>query len=241
MFKLFSRLKRWIPIHGMLSVNTIQVSEGTIFMHIQENERKKPFRCSECAKSFRFQSHVKEHFESVHEGKRHKCSLCDSNFSRMGTLKRHISTLHTVHEGKRHKCLLCDSNFSREGTLKRHISTLHKDNTSYNCSKCEARFFAESKLEYHIASVHEGRKTEKKYKIQNESAHEKKNQKNRSTFRCEVCNLNVVPKEIINHLKTAHKKEIKYRMDSESKESEESESEEFEAERSESEEQLTLN
>ena len=117
---------------------------------IQENERKKPFRCSVCAKSFRFQSHVKEHFESVHEG-------------------------------KRHKCLLCGSNFSREGTLKRHISTLHKDNPSYKCSKCEARFFNESKLEYHIASVHEGRK----YKIQNESAHETKNQKNRSVFRCE--------------------------------------------------------
>ena len=139
---------------------------------IQENERKKPFRCSVCAKSFRFQSHVKEHFESVHEG-------------------------------KRHKCLLCGSNFSREGTLKRHISTLHKDNPSYKCSKCEARFFAESKLEYHIASVHEGRK----YKIQNESAHETKNQKNRSAFRCEVCNVNVVPKKMINHLKTAHQKE----------------------------------
>ena len=174
---------------------------------IQENERKKPFRCSVCEKSYRFQSHVKEHFESVHEGKRHKCSLCDSNFS-------------------------------REGTLKRHISTLHKDNTSYNCSKCEAIFFAESKLEYHIASVHEGRKAERKYEIQNESAHEKKNPKSRSAFRCEVCNLNVVPKDIINHLKTAHKKEIQYRMASES---EESEWEESEAEGSESEEQLTLN
>ena len=193
-------------------VNTIQVSEGTIFTHIQENERKKPFRCSECAKSFRSQSHVKQHFESVHEGKRHKCSLCDSNFS-------------------------------REGSLKRHISTQHKDNTSYNCPMCEVRFFAESKLEYHIASVHEEGKTKRKYKVQNESAHEKKNQKNRSTFRCEVCNLNVVPKEMINHLKTAHKKEKQYRMASESEESEleESGSEESEAEGSESEEQLTLN
>ena len=126
---------------------------------IQENERKKPFMCSVCEKSFRFQSHVKQHFESVHEGKRHKCSLCGSNFS-------------------------------REGTLKRHISTLHNENK-------------ENQNNYHIVSIHDGKKHKRNY-VQNELAHEKKNQKNRSAFRCEVCDLSVAPKKIINHLKTAH-------------------------------------
>ena len=62
------------------------------------------------------------HISSIHHG--HKCDLCEKEFSQVGTLRKHISEVHSsIHHGqKNHRCDLCEKEFSRAGTLRKHIS-----------------------------------------------------------------------------------------------------------------------
>ena len=65
---------------------------------------KKPrqnYMCNSCNKSFKTNSILKQHIESVHEGKIFKCSICLSNFTQKVNLKKHIES---VHEEKTFKC-----------------------------------------------------------------------------------------------------------------------------------------
>ena len=65
-----------------------------------QNSSKKPrqtFKCDICSKIFQKNDHLKQHIESIHEGKTFKCDICPSSFTQKGHLKRHIES---VHEGK---------------------------------------------------------------------------------------------------------------------------------------------
>ena len=54
----------------------------------------------------------------------YKCKVCEKSSTTLGSLMRHIKT---VHEGQRnHKCDSCGKCFSESGTLKRHIKTVHE-------------------------------------------------------------------------------------------------------------------
>ena len=63
------------------------------------NSAEKIFKCDVCYKSFKVNSNLKQHIESVHAGKRFKCDHCSSSFTQKGHLKTHIES---VHEGKKH-------------------------------------------------------------------------------------------------------------------------------------------
>ena len=49
--------------------------------------------CSLCNR--KFTSKLKQHIQSVHEGKKpYKCSLCDYTSAQKGNLQRHIQSIH---------------------------------------------------------------------------------------------------------------------------------------------------
>ena len=63
--------------------------------HVQTvHEKNKPFKCSKCDIRFNKQCQLKEHFESVHEGKKHYCPHCDAKYSQKATLIHHMKNLH---------------------------------------------------------------------------------------------------------------------------------------------------
>ena len=56
-----------------------------------------------------------------HVLKVHKCQPCGKSFTRLGSLMKHIHTIHESH--KDNKCKFCGKSFSQEGDFKRHIHT----------------------------------------------------------------------------------------------------------------------
>ena len=85
----------------------------------------KSLKCDNCNSFFRSQQNLKQHIESVHEGKKpFKCNICDSCFTRNGSLKTHNSA---VHGGKKpFQCKTCGSTFTQKTSLKRHIISVHE-------------------------------------------------------------------------------------------------------------------
>ena len=61
------------------------------------HERKKPFKCDNCDKSFKQKSHLQRHVASVHEGiKSFQCSACGKYFTTKRSMCDHIATVHEL-------------------------------------------------------------------------------------------------------------------------------------------------
>ena len=76
------------------------------------------------------------HISSIHHGQKdHKCDLCEKEFSHVGTLRKHISEVHSsIHHGqKNHRYDLCEKEFSRAGTLRKHISEVPNGKKNHKC------------------------------------------------------------------------------------------------------------
>ena len=120
------------------------------------HEGKKKFGCSFCTHSYHRKSHLKEHVEIVHEGKKRrsltfKCHFCAVRFIQFKDLKQHIGT---EHEGKKpHNCSLCNSGFILKAQLTRHFKVVHEK--SNFCAICHTDFALKSTLKTHMKAVHE--------------------------------------------------------------------------------------
>ena len=91
-----------------------------------------------------------------HVLKVHKCQPCGKSFARLGSLMKHIHTIHESH--KDNKCKFCGKSFSQEGDFKRHIHTVHEGHKDHKCDSCSKQFTTLQKLEIHLHTVHDGYK-----------------------------------------------------------------------------------
>ena len=127
--------------------------------HKEQLKSGKPYdvryNCNMCDKSFSRKGTLKAHIKTVHEDVRYNCGKCDKSFSHKGTLKAHIKT---VHEDVRYNCGKCDKSFTQKSHLNSHIQSAHEnvhENVQYNCEKCDKNFSKNSNLNAHIKSAHE--------------------------------------------------------------------------------------
>ncbi|XP_070074929.1 zinc finger protein Paris-like [Drosophila takahashii] len=99
-----------------------------------------PFKCADCPRTFRLQSHLMSH-RCVHE--KHRCSVCLKTFKTHSELSLHMQD----HDGPTFQCSICSQSFKFENDLKRHK---RKHTHVHKCPNCPRSFQYEPELKYHV-------------------------------------------------------------------------------------------
>ncbi|XP_052000092.1 uncharacterized protein LOC127656013 [Xyrauchen texanus] len=115
-----------------------------------EQTEKKPFRCRDCGKCFRYRSVLELHMR-IH-GKGYQCQVCKKSFRFSSYLQQHS----IIHTGKKpYKCPDCGKDFAFLHNMKTH-QRLHQQKP-FRCTQCRKGYSDESQLQRHMLS-HTGEK-----------------------------------------------------------------------------------
>ncbi|XP_068611562.1 zinc finger protein 709-like [Brachionichthys hirsutus] len=107
------------------------------------------FSCSDCEKSFKFQSLLKAH-RRIHTGEQpFLCAQCGRRFSFKQSLERHAQTHKS---GRRYECLICGEFFKSPAAQRQHESS-HMEDGDYLCSECGRSFTWKSALVRHLKTL----------------------------------------------------------------------------------------
>ncbi|XP_056407350.1 oocyte zinc finger protein XlCOF7.1-like isoform X2 [Hyla sarda] len=130
----------------------IQVLSSQSSQDVQQN-KEKPFSCSECEKCFAWKSHLVQH-QKIHTGEKpFVCSKCGKCFTQKSELFQHKKT----HTGdKPFPCPECGKCFIRNAQLVEHRRT-HTGEKPFSCSECGKCFTQKSHLAKH-RRTHKGEK-----------------------------------------------------------------------------------
>lgn len=110
----------------------------------------KGYQCQVCKKSFRFSSYLQQH-SIIHTGKKpYKCPDCGKDFAFHHNMKTH----QRLHQQKPFRCTQCRKGYSDEGQLQRHMLS-HTGEKPYKCHLCDKSFALAYLLRDHL-NTHTG-------------------------------------------------------------------------------------
>ncbi|XP_003218086.3 zinc finger protein ZFP2 [Anolis carolinensis] len=125
---------------GSLSKN----KESLVILNRTRAEEK-PFKCSDCGKSFRMKSNLVRHRQSQTGEKLYGCLDCGKSFSSKNCLFRH----HNIHHGEKpHEYSYDGKHFQMKYNLKQH-NRIHTEEKPFECSDCGMSFTNNSDLVKH--------------------------------------------------------------------------------------------
>ena len=89
------------------------------------HDKKKPYKCESCSKSFGYSSHLAWHKKKVHEGLvSFQCKICSKSFSSKIAVSNHMSAIHD--KKKPYKCESCFKTFGYLNNLSNHKCKINK-------------------------------------------------------------------------------------------------------------------
>ncbi|XP_066277739.1 zinc finger protein ZFP2-like [Branchiostoma lanceolatum] len=123
---------------------------GPMKVHMRSHTNERPFKCPQCAYAGKTQSALSNHVR-MHTGEKPwTCEHCGRDFTRLDSMKRHISAHHTGH--RPFKCNMCSYASVTQNSLKLHILAKHKKEKPYKCSQCDFSTCYKTDLSVHERS-----------------------------------------------------------------------------------------
>ncbi|XP_043942359.1 zinc finger protein 436-like [Protopterus annectens] len=108
----------------------------------------KPYKCAQCSKSFTYPSHLRMHLV-CHTGiKPFKCDQCDKSFTQKRSLVHHQYSHTGIKPFKPFKCAECDKCFIRKQQLECHQYS-HMGIKPFKCAECDKSFTQKMQLMHH--------------------------------------------------------------------------------------------
>ena len=102
------------------------------------------FKCHDCNKQFSRQGTLKKHIETVHL----KCEYCGKHFVKKINLQVHIQGAHGIDANEYSKCEVCDKKFADEENYRKHNEHIK------TCKFCPERFCSNRAIDAHLNSKH---------------------------------------------------------------------------------------
>ncbi|XP_063391846.1 zinc finger protein 607-like [Cydia fagiglandana] len=119
----------------------------------------RPFKCSECDKSFKIKQHLYSHVTRVHSPKDDVmyCAQCDKQFKNSYSYNNHMkyASEHISKGLLTHSCTECSRVFPNRGLLRQHVARVHRDERKYECQVCHEMFKSSSTRARHRRLTHE--------------------------------------------------------------------------------------
>lgn len=117
-----------------------------------QSQQEKPFHCSVCGKGVNTSQHLRRH-EITHT-KSFKCTHkgCDESFYKHQSLRHHLLSVHE----KSLTCTICNKTFTRPYRLAQHNIKYHSETPTYQCDYkgCFKNFKTWSALHLHVKTDH---------------------------------------------------------------------------------------
>ena len=147
--------KHWKSVEGE---EKLQDSTFSLKHRFEQTCQEKRNKCLGCYKSFRSQSHLKRHQETVHIRKAVPCTECAESFPSLYYHDRHYEE---VHGEKRFRCPKCKKSFGSNSHVKRHLKKVHSANgvETGNCPTCIKLFLKSNNLKRHVKMMHHPKST----------------------------------------------------------------------------------
>ncbi|EDL25105.1 zinc finger protein 426, isoform CRA_d [Mus musculus] len=120
---------------------------------IETLNAKKPHRCKECGKGYRYPAYLNIHMRTHTGEKPYECKECGKAFNYSNSFQIHGRT----HTGEKpYVCSQCGKAFTQHSGLSIHVRS-HTGDKPYGCKECGKAFLTSSRLIQHIRT-HTGEK-----------------------------------------------------------------------------------